>query len=74
MSLWEKSPMSGCFDVLCPRCGSDRSGLLGCAHDYINDCSSCRGRPTGANVKRTENQTTRFIVRPRSRTFAFDGR
>jgi hypothetical protein len=31
----------------CPRCGEDRSGLLGNAHDFINDCPSCRRGVTG---------------------------
>ena len=33
--------------LLCPLCGADRSGLLGNAHDFMNDCPRCRGGPTG---------------------------
>ena len=31
----------------CPRCGADRSGLLGVAHDFGSDCPRCRGPATG---------------------------
>lgn len=33
--------------LLCPNCGTYRSGLLGVAHDFANDCPSCRGGPIG---------------------------
>jgi hypothetical protein len=31
----------------CPRCGADRSGLLGAVHDFGSDCPRCRGGATG---------------------------
>jgi hypothetical protein len=30
------------WSIICPTCGSDRSGLLNCSHDFINDCPKCR--------------------------------
>jgi len=35
------------MDLICPTCGSDKSGLLGCSHDFILDCPKCRKGFTG---------------------------
>lgn len=35
------------FYLKCRRCGADKSGLLGAAHDFGSDCPKCRRGATG---------------------------
>lgn len=35
------------WPIECPTCGADRSGLLNCSHDFINDCPKCRSSVKG---------------------------